>query len=193
MTKLNYIKNKNRAVKENIPKYTPNYQSMDLEPMEYKSGLVPSNQPVMAPNLRVKRGLNQPYAKQVSVKQNTLPNTGNNMEHSWSSVDGEVIGEDGNTINGFFDPNQPIVDNNDFSENTESSSDLLNVIKEIDDDSYLLIVKNIPICSGPSDEIRDQVQALVLGEHELCQGEPMNEDNILVLKKISIRVGVTLG
>jgi hypothetical protein len=72
-------------------------------------------------------------------------------------------------------------------------TDLLSVLEDLEVTSYLLLVKGVPICSGPKEEIEEQVDSLVFGQHELCDGEPISENDIMVFNKLSIKVGVTLG
>src|SRR6202020_218615 len=64
-------------------------------------------------NPRAKRmPMRQEYATaSVSpVGKDSIPNVGNSMEHSWSSVDGEM----GDDLSGqAIDPNHPMIDNND--------------------------------------------------------------------------------
>ena len=148
------------------------------------------------------------------------------MEHTWSSVDGEIVDDlSGEEI----DPNHPMIDNNNFvspevfgfrsgptaadlnpkySEEvhpasafehevqairqTTNSDDLLPVLADLDTDSYLLIVAGVPVCSGPKEEIEDQARALVFGEHEMCDGNPVPVDDIIILKRVNIKVGLFL-
>ncbi len=201
-SKVRFFKNKNRNEVEKSQPYVPQYQTLGLEPVEYKSAIVPHNLPKTKPstvNPRDKRSLiRQPYAvvqgPQIGSGRNVIPNVGNNVEQTWSSVDGEIIDD----LN--IDPNQEMIDNNDFTPDSSSleeseddfqessSNDLLEVLEELEDTSYLLLVKGVPICSGPKNDIEDQVQALIFGEHVLCDGEPVSREDIMIFKKLSLKI-----
>jgi len=207
-SKVHFFRNKERNKGEESlnETYIPQYKSLGIQPNEYKSSVVPANTPKVTPspvNPREKRSLvRQPYASintaKIGAGSNVLPNVGNNVEQSWSSLDGEVIDDLQ------LDPSHQMIDNNDFV-NTDSlnftpsqefehsnSEELLDIINELQQGSYLLFVKNVPICSGPKEEIEDQVQALVFGTHELCDGESIDEENVVVLKKVQIKVGASI-
>ena len=66
------------------------------------------------------------------------------------------------------------------------------VVKNLEEDEYLLVVDGAAICSGPMDEIQEQARALVFGEHPLCGGNPMPIDDIIVLKRTKVKVGLFL-
>lgn len=67
------------------------------------------------------------------------------------------------------------------------------VVKKLEEEEYLLLVDGESICSGSSDYIQEQTRLLVFGEHELYNKNPVSVDDIIVLKKVSIKVGVFLG
>jgi hypothetical protein len=50
----------------------------------------------------------------------------------------------------------------------------------------------VPLCSGPKEEIEDQARALVFGEHEMCDGNPVPVDDIVILKRVKVKVGLFL-
>lgn len=221
------------------PAYTPNYETLGVEPQIYQPNqhakivgnqlLIQKPQPLPLTNPRAKRApIRQPYAEATSpapIGRNQLPNVGNSMEHSWSSVDGEIV--DDLTI----DPNAPMIDNNEFvqpsafqngftAENlsppidqpqmqgqviieqsthrqqsyqpqqVSSEDNLLPIIADLSDDAFLLIVSNVPLCSGPKTEMEDQIQALVLGTHDLCDGNPVPIEDIILVKRVRIEAGV---
>ena len=78
------------------------------------------------------------------------------------------------------------------SNSDSNSEDLLSIVSELDEDSYLLIVSGVPVCSGPLVEIQEQASALAFGEHQLCEGEPTPLEDILVLKRVSLKMGLFL-
>jgi hypothetical protein len=231
--KVKLIRNPDRNKPVPYKPYVPQYQIEGVEPTPYQGAVVPNGTRMAKPspdNPRLKRApVRQPYGD-VSVTspigrgRGPVPNVGNNMEHQWSSVDGEIIDDlSGQEI----DPNQQMVDNNDYVsdaalgyQNGPTASDirphyaayppqaiehevqathqpadpedLLPVLTELEDDAYLLIVAGVPVCSGPKEEIEDQARALVFGEHEMCAGEPIPVDDIIILKRVKVKVGLFL-
>jgi len=236
--KVKIYRNPARNVAEARKPYVPQYQIMGVSPEEYKSPLAPGYNvgkvPMAKPsavNPRATRAIiQQPYAEAVPSPigrgRGLIPNVGNNMERTWSGVDGDITDD----ISG-VDLTQPMVDNNDFvsdsafgatpptiedlpqsfeevsmeSEPAQTflSSDVLQtalqdeylttLVKQLDEEEFLLLVDGSAICSGPMDFIQDQTRALVFGEHELYTGNPVSIDDIIVLKRVKIKVGVFLG
>lgn len=233
----NIQRNPERNKTVNYKPYIPQYQVHGKEPQEYMGAVVPGGIQIARPNAdnpRLKRAaIRQPYAavtdSPIGRGRGPVPNVGNNMEHTWSSVDGEIVDD----LSGEqFDPNQEMVDNNDFvsdqalgyqsglaAENilgqqprgqvlieeepypeeevavarmAESTDDLLPIVAGMDDEAFLLIVTGVPVCSGPKDEIEDQARALVFGEHEMCDGNPIPIDDIIILKRVKVKVGLFL-
>lgn len=217
--------------------YVPQYQIMDIEPEEFKSAVVPANYPVAKPsedNPRVRKpSVRQPYASvapsPVGRGKGPIPNVGNNIEHTWSGVDAEIIDDlSGQEI----DPNHPMIDNNEFvtsealglppeseempeldevknpqpkkftsqqefqlmveQDSKVSLDETMNVLQDMQENSYLLIVDGVAICSGPFEEIEDQARSLVFGEHDLCEGQPIPVDDIIIMKRVAVKVGLFL-
>lgn len=231
--KVKTYKNPDRNKPEPFKAYVPQYQVNGIEPGEYHGAVVPSGTQVARPsadNPRMKKpALRQPYApvdtpSPVGRGRSPIPNVGNNMEHTWSSVDGQDIVDD---ISGEVDPNHLMVDNNDyvtdqafgfqagplaaeiakgpqgqvsFEEEVQAHpvhsqdtvQDLIPILSHLDDESFLLIVAGVPVCSGPKEEIQDQARALVFGEHEMCEGNPVPIDDIIILKRVKVKVGLFL-
>lgn len=225
-------KNPDRSKPEKRVSYTPQYQVMGVEPEEYKSAIAPMAQvPVAQPqpqadNPRTRKpGIRQSYAETtaspVGRGKGPVPNVGNNMEHTWSSVDGEIV--DDVSING----DHPMIDNNEFvteealgvSQNfheelpsldevknptskrfisppvaaaTPDADDVLPILYGLAEGDYLLIVNGVAVCSGPVTEIQEQARLLVFGEHEICDGNPIPVDDIVVIKRVPIKVGLFL-
>lgn len=236
--KVKVYKNPARNRPDAHKPYVPQYQLMGVEPEEYKSPLAPgyrgqiTQAPGSSENPRTTRPvIRQPYAEAVDSPigrgRGPLPNVGNNVEQTWSSVDGEIVDD----ISHELDPSHPLVDNNDFvsdealglppdaatevepvedvsvpeveiQEKTFLSgnelqealnSELLQkIIHDLEEDSYLLIVNGDVICSGPLDYIQENTRALVFGEHELTHGNPVSVDDIVVIKRVKLKVGVFL-
>lgn len=230
-SQIKTYKNRHRGTPEKpLKSYVPQYQVLGIEPAEYKSAVVSENQRVVAkptaenPRLR-KQTVRQAYAQAVPSPvgrgRGPIPNVGNNVEHAWSSVDGEIIDDlDDQAV----DPNHPMVDNNDFVSDAAlgtspqeempmlnevqnpprkmfvqqetapevDNSDLLTVIHDLEEGSYLLLIQGTPVCSGPKEEIEEQARALVFGEHVLSNGNPIPDDDIVIIKRVPIKVGLFL-
>ena len=236
--KVKLYKNPSRNKPDTQKPYVPQYQIMGVEPQEYKSPLAPGYQVKVAEpsadNPRKPRAMirQQPYAEAVTSPigrgRGPLPNVGNNMEQTWSSVDGEIVDD----ISADHS-DQPMVDNNEFVSNealglppeaplvveeerpfviemeeepeedeevseeefgdtTELGGLLYQALTTMSGGDYLLLVKGEMVCSGPLDYIQEATRELVFGEHERCQGNPVPVDDILVIKKTKIEVGVFL-
>jgi hypothetical protein len=232
--KVKLIKNPDRNKPAPYKPYVPQYQVHGKDPQEYQGGAVVPGaiaRPTTLPsdNPRARRvPVRQPYAEAITSPigrgRGPVPNVGNNMEHTWSSVDGEIVDDlSGQEI----DPNQEMVDNNDFVSDSAfgyqsgptaadiqpnyqvfpaqafekevqanhipaDPEDLLPVLTSLEEDDCLLIVSGVPVCSGPKDAIEDQARALVFGEHEMCDGNPVPVDDIIILKRVKVKVGLFL-
>jgi hypothetical protein len=225
--KIKTYPNPDRNKQTIIKPYVPQYQVWGVEPEEFKSAVVPMNHPVgqvSTNNPRMRRpAIRQPYAETIPSPvgrgRGPIPNVGNNIEHTWSGVDGDIVDD----LNGqVIDPNHPMIDNNDFvsaealglppdseelpvldevahpqpkqfTASQSQNDNTMSILQDMDEEAYLLIVDGVAICSAPLEEIEEQARALVFGEHELCGGNPIPVDDIIVLKKVSIKVGLFLG
>ncbi len=262
--KVKIYKNPGRNMNADYKPYVPQYQVEGVEP-KYHGAVAPGNFTVARPaalpldNPRAKRSaIRQPYAdvteSPIGRGRGPVPNVGNNMEHTWSSVDGDIVDDLSNDEGvEFVDPNQTMIDNNDFVtpqalgsvelvEHTPSNGavfgfhrnginasdipspfvpqsvqfempeedttekpgsafefnaeardgDLLFIVADLADETFLLIIDGTPLCSGPKEEIEEQARALVFGEHELCDGNPIPIDDIIILKRVKVKVGLFL-
>jgi hypothetical protein len=70
---------------------------------------------------------------------------------------------------------------------------LSKVIKSIDEEEYLLLVDGAAICSGSLDLVQEQTRELVFGKHPLCSGNPVSIEDIVVVKRVKIKIGVFLS
>lgn len=220
-------KNSDRGKPEVTKKYVPQYQVIGVEPEEFVSAVVPANAAVSKEstqlpltNPRARRpAIRQPYAKiipsPVGRGRGPVPNVGNNMEHTWSSVDGEIIDDFSEDLS----PQHEMIDNNEFVTNDAlglefedtqknhksfmTEKDLQNVIKDsdlssivgeikIEDDEYILLVNGTVFSIGSLNFIQNEVKLLVFGEHDICDGNPVPVEDLLVLKKIKLKIGVFL-
>lgn len=241
--KIKTYKNRERSLAPNsdYKPYVPQYLVRGVEPGEYKSAVLPDTVQVAAKpqeeNPRARKvAVRQPYAESVPSPvgrgRGPIPNVGNNVEHTWSSVDGDIV--DDLSGDERLDPDHPMIDNNDFvspaalgvlaedlpaldevenpplkrftrddieqafsqglrnPQTAPSEEDLFPVVRDLEEGSYLLIVNGVPVCSGPKEEIEDQAKALIFGEHEICDGNPIPDDDIVIIKRVPIRIGLFL-
>lgn len=215
--KVKIYKNPARSEQEQRKPYTPQYQLMGVDPEEYKSAIAPNVQVAAAPvvastasdNPRIRKpGIRQSYAETtdspIGRGRGPVPNVGNNMEHTWSSVDGEIVDDVA------LDGNHPMIDNNEFVSTealgvgkkqtftlppttvTPEVDEVLSILYTLTEGDYLLLVNGVAVCSGPVSDIQEQARLLVFGEHEMCDGNPIPVDGIVVVKRIPIKVGLFL-
>lgn len=204
MKKENFVKNPARNVPDKVGQYVPQYRLMGIEPTEHMSAPTPNAIVISkgsTENPRLPRSaVRQPYAETTSTGKDLLPNIGNNVEHVWSSVDGEIIDD----ISEELDPTAELIDNNEFvapilenpQEQNETEGEFpqfANMMQAVDDGEYLLLVKGVAINKGSIIEIEPIVQGLLFGTHEICEGEPFTVEDVLVIRKIPIKVGIFLG
>jgi hypothetical protein len=229
MSQPKIYKNPARNINTPTSKYVPQYQLMGVDP-EVHSGSAPhavvvQPEPLPLDNPRVKKApMRMNYAESVPSPigrgRGPVPNVGNNMEHTWSSVDGELI--DDISIND-LDPNQEMIDNNDFvdieslrlsaevkikgTENkpfltqvdlqkaistNQANEEILDLLVNLDNADYLLFLKGTAFVSGSLDFVQEEASKLIFGEHPEVVGEVVSPDDIIIIKKIKLKVGVFL-
>ncbi len=215
--KVKTYKNPARSEQEQRKPYTPQYQLMGVDPEEYKSAIAaPGTQlpvvatPTTSDNPRIRKpGIRQDYAETIDSPigrgRGLVPNVGNNMEHTWSSVDGDIVDDIS------LSEDHPMVDNNEFVSTealgvqsstrfisppvisvTPDADEVLSILYALVEGDYLLLVNGVAVCSGPVNEIQEQARLLVFGEHEMCDGNPIPVDGIVVVKRVPIKVGLFL-
>lgn len=208
--KVKYYRNPARSNNDAVRHYVPEYQRLGIEPKERNHAAIPGNVLVARggvteeenPRLR-KPGIRQPYAEpsNVTLANGSVPNVGNNMEHTWSGVD-EVIIDDFSGEQ--LDPNHPMIDNNNFVDYEEKQKTFLtqedlqsaiqenNVLSDLQDNDYILIVNGNIISIGPLENIQEEASSLLFGEHELCATQSVQLEDIVVLRKVKIKTGLFL-
>lgn len=207
--KVKFYKNSERNKPEVRKAYVPQYQVMGVEPEEFmsssqKDGAVPKKA-VSLNETRTHVKTVQPYAKMVPSPigrgRGLVPNVGNNMEHTWSSVDGEIIDDISEDFT-VIDNDQQMIDNNDIvtpqalgmQDVLEQTMDDESVKSSLPEEGYSLFVLGSFVSSGPLDLIQDQVRELVFGEHPSFNNKPVAVEDIFVFKiqRVKIKVGVFL-
>lgn len=168
------------------------------------------NQTLNNKNIQSKPLVKKPTAQQSSNPNTYVPNY-KQMGYDFSSLDNMVIDNDElpqhvrqgilkNQTEMFEplpskdEPNDTVPNQSEIQvENNYDISDLYASLVESDYDSYIVLIDQTPLYSGSKDDIEDVVSSLLFGEHEICGGEPIDLTRVLVLKKISMRVGALLG
>jgi hypothetical protein len=154
-------------------------------------------------------GANVPFAEVAPspVRHNaSMPNVGNNIENTWAALDEAVINEDGELVEGALDPNHPMIDNNFDDPNNYQhipphvrtapvSQDEYIVVEDssqlnIEYNEYVLVFDGEIISTGALDPIQEEIRALIFGEHPLAQNRSIAPEDVIVLKRIKIKVGV---
>lgn len=90
-----------------------------------------------------------------------------------------------------LDPNHPMIDNNDYVD-IDDSIELDHEDSTPPDPEYVLILGDTIIAKDNLSTIEQQVSDLIFGEHKLFPNKKFTTKNILVYKKINIKVGVFL-
>ena len=218
-----FYENPQRAKNEqNRPAYTPyvpqyklhGIEQEDMRAMNDRRRFNTSNQALLIkgkPNLFEQNSpapisRNVPFAEVPTndhPKVSNMPNVGNNIENTWAGLDGEVIDDIG--LNEYNDQSH-MIDNNDYVEIDQYAQSPSAVIPTpaitidsnvtapiLQNDEYLLAIDGTIIATGSFDFIENEVKALVFGDHQLCKGKAIPADDLTVLKKIQIKVGVFIN
>ena len=218
MTTKFYVNNKRQEAETrnaNYRPYVPQYKLRGLEPDDFAVGKkkfdTKQNAIIIKGNADLTNSVptfrgnsisnNVPFAEVLApTEQMNLPNVGNNIENTWASFDNEIIDDIGLTA---VNTNTTMIDNNEYINIEDASpyinqpaapdvatADVATADVELQDDEYLLAIEETIIATGPLEVIEQQVKDLVFGEHELCGGKQIPVDDLIVLKRIKIKIGV---
>lgn len=229
--KVKHYKNSERSKPDTYKAYTPQYQILGVEPLDHASATVPKSVAVAKPkltndNARTRTfNVRQPYAETVASPigkgMGIVPNVGNNMEHTWCGVDGDIIDDISDEIK-----SHQMIDNNEFvtaqslgisesvheelptlnevqnpprkkfssdiEQTATSTDDIMFILYNLTDGDYLLLVNGVAVCSGPMLQIQEQAKLLVFGEHKMCNNNPVPIEDLAIVKKVPIKVGLFL-
>lgn len=152
-----------------------------------------------------------PYAEEgpPQLGRDPLPNVGSNIETTWTSLDDMVFDAEGNLVE---PENQTMLDNNQddpanyadipaqlpIPKSTTQPVILQEVqeepiqMEQIGPEDGVLIVKGEILSVASLTSIEEEVRALVYGEHPLCEANKIDPEDIVVLKRVNIKVGVFL-
>lgn len=217
-TKSKYFKNPDRGNDKPFQPYIPQWQLLGREPTDAAVGkpvqsppltkhapFVQRNAPTFRPIPNISR--NVPFAEEgpVTLGHAPLPNVGNNVENTWAGM--EIIDDEGLAE---VDINRQMVDNNnDDPHNYDRIPKVLksapapknevpeqrpetesNPLQDLEANDYVLLVKGEVIAMGALLDIQEEVRALVFEEHPLSESTVITIDDIIVLKRVKIKVGV---
>ncbi len=182
---------------------TPGTQTMGTPKFNNKQGVLlikgtpdmTQSQPVLRQDAPI--GRNVPFAEVAApAKHLGIPNVGNNIENTWAGIDGDIIDDIGLSE---YSGTRKMLDNNDYVdiESMAMQTPSISVPEEIpspgidlQDDEYLVAIDDTIIATGSLDMIQQEVRELIFGDHALCDGQQIPVEDIIVLKRIKIRVGV---
>lgn len=216
MSKRPFFKNPAREQNQKHKPYVPQYKIRGLEPEYIASATVPETMNRVQsmrqapprsnenPRLRPPPSIsnNVPYAELPNevINFGSIPNVGNNIENSWGPND-EFFDVDENLTKDI--PQQLLIDNNQYDNAnyanipealeappTERNLSVYEEYEIAEPKDYILVVKDNVISHGSLKEIEKEVKLLVFGEHPLCSKNEIATDDIVVLKKMKIKVGV---
>jgi len=155
----------------------------------------------------------------IGREKGRIPNVGNNMEQTWATMDGNIeddIDLDATMIDNnefvsdqalglqpqtnkyvkktdqLTQPSNMLTQNSSESFGVNFANDILNITKQLEENEYLLIVNGESICSGPLSFVEGETKLLIYGEHERFLNNPVSVEEIVILKKVKIKVGIFL-
>jgi len=216
--------------------YTPQYRELGIDPVKFPVHKLPAqgNPPPMRQSQSAERvpfaaafsnkrreaqsalsspvSRNVPYAEAVPVLKQTaaVPNVGNNIETTWTSLNDFSTYEDFTSV----DARHPMVDNNDFIQEeaygfgvpaidpNQPSRPPLRIenapVQQADQtmplvNEYVLLVRGEILAMGVKEAIQNEVEALMYGERPSANGSAIDPKDIVVMKRIPINVGVFLA
>lgn len=194
------------------PDYVPNYKKMNITPLRTPTPgagqFVVSRGSVNNPRERVAPQTRTiPFAEVVvedfPIGTGPVPNVGNNIEHTWAGVDGEIVDDVG------LDDG-PIIDNNDYidlesvkiksaneaiqyEEDMNAYNSMSALIDTKNLNEYSLLIFGEFYSSGTLEEIQKEVTDILYNQHILSKHANITLDDITVLKKMQIKFGVFIS
>lgn len=198
--KTKIVKNPSRGI-QNPPKpYIPQYREMGIEPEDFEPLKLPQKVLISTKEKKAKSPPSrQPYAEAKTPFKGGIPNTGNNMEHSWVEGNKEIIDDLELDFPDYkSDPSHKLIDNNDFlsveedelvdfSEDDNSEMEELE-FNSLNEGNYALLIQGTLFFVGTSEEIEEHINSLIFNDKN-----PISPDDIMVLKRMPIKIGVFLG
>jgi hypothetical protein len=189
--------------------YQPEYRRWGVEPIQApnsnpfnikgKALVIDSNKNTSKWTPKAVARDNVPYASPPTnyVSNVPVPNVGNNVENIWSSIDNTVVDDIG------LEENTQMVDNNDFYPEYAMGGSVEAVMTEptmpqsqdginLQTNEYLIAIDGQIISTGSLEAVQDEIRQLVFGEHPLSIEAAVDVNDIIVLKRVNIKMGVFL-
>jgi hypothetical protein len=122
----------------------------------------------------------------------------------------ELSTDDSKPINNFVKKQMEIVYEEKFGKNIEKEAkkflteqdlkealtaelqDKVSSLFKVNEDEYILMIDGVVFDIGPLDKIQEQANLLVFGDHEFCEGNPVPAENLLILKRVKVKIGLFL-
>ena len=150
---------------------------------------------------------NVPFAEiEAPYEPIDMPNVGNNVESTWAGLSTSVIDDIGL---GEYKGTKKMIDNNDYVDVDSVAQPMDQELPkppqkpqtiavdiampsntELEEDEYVLAIEDAVIATGSLAHIEEEVRQLVFGEHQLCDGQAIPVENLIVLKRLKIKLGV---
>ena len=179
INKDNVIKNPERGKQKQQEPYEPIYRQLGIEP-----------KPLIDRDYAM---INNPRSKPRPIVDTEPMYAINPMQETFSSFDGKSVKEDGSIIDDF---DKQYIDNNEFV----FPDDPFNVsvaTEEVMTDSpnigdYILMVFGKIVCFGNASKIEDRIEAILYGDDKEFVDAGPTRDDIVVLKRVDVKVGVSI-
>jgi len=179
VNKDNIIKNPERGKQKQQEPYEPIYRQLGIEP----KAMIDRDHML----------INNPMPRHRPVADTEPMYVINPMQETYSSFDGKSVKEDGSIIDDF---DKQYIDNNEFV----FPDDPFNVsvaTEEVMTDSpnigdYILMVFGKIVCFGNASKIEDRIEAILYGADKEFVDLGPTRDDIVVLKRVDVKVGVSI-
>jgi hypothetical protein len=208
--KVKYYRNADRNVKEPFYRSQPQYQALGAQPTQFgEAANVISNNLNLS---RIKQESPRYGTYQVGLQDNALDDSfdvefdeSNDQTPMIDNNDYVVIETKSNPIK---PKNLPTIEAPRFKQQAPTQvlsnppkasprvqttvqvqrDETIEILKELKTDEYLLIANGEVLCSGPLEEIEEQAKNIYFDEKS-----NMEINDLIILKRISIKVGLFLG
>jgi hypothetical protein len=142
--------------------------------------------------LRNKVQKRSPYIPQ--YQEQGLEPTISNFPKSKFQVPSSGIPNVGNMDEEEYDPNHPMIDNNDYvtipGEDVPQNNQLDFNPSDVEEGMHLVFVEDVLICGGTSSQVEKVIYDLATGAHKDYDRIPINK--ISVFKKMKLKTGIFL-
>jgi hypothetical protein len=164
-----------------MPRFIPEYKKYNIKPVAWEDKFNPITE-------EQKEKLNhvQNQIEFINTEAAQLPNINNKTAEDWKS-------QFNNTTFVALDEKAAMPDYLNIADDEQEKPSPPNQGQDIslENNDYLLLVDGALLTSGTKDEIELQVSQLIYGDHSKFESK-VDPDNILVYKKINIKIGIFL-